>query len=176
MRNFKGLLLLSGLSLALVLNGCSLFPENKLNPAPARTPKPTPTVSMIKITPMPTKTRKKTPMPTLKMMPKTTPKNTKMITLITEKDLLNRIVRIQNAVNTGNWTLGNQETKALGVEMNRFSPTGENVQDLLNIATFNTIYTKLQADMKIQNKKMVLNDLENLKKELRKTVLNTKKG
>lgn len=168
MRHYKGILLTAGLTMLMVLNGCTLFPENNINPAPARTPKMTP--SMMKKTPMPTKTPMRTPTP--KMMPNGTPMKSPMLTLVSEKDLLNRIARIQNAVNKGDWTLANQETNALGLDMTRFSPTGKNAQDLLKIATFNTIYTKLQADVKLKNKKMVLNDLENLKKELRKMVSN----
>jgi hypothetical protein len=114
--------------------------------------------------------KKATPTPRLpgsikKVSPAPT-KRTKGLTSITEKQLVDRITRINQAASKGNWAIANRETNTLGLEMRRFRPTTSKGKSLREMASFDVIYTKLQADVKTKNKNAVIQDTRRLKTAL----------
>ncbi|MGE5581788.1 MAG: hypothetical protein ACM3X9_04535 [Bacillota bacterium] len=130
---------------SLAVNGCTLFPSsNKTRPAPTR-PKTT--------SPVKYKTPKVRPAPT---------KRTPGVSALTEKDINDRLSRIDAAVKRGDWSGANRETNALGIDMARYRPTGAKGRTLRDTANFNVMYTRLQADVKTKNKTACEKDVRNL--------------
>ncbi len=119
---------------SIMINGCTLFPNsNKSRPAPTRPKMTSPT------------------------------KRTPAVSGMTEKDITNRLTRIENSLNKGDWSKVNSETNSLGGDMMRFQPTGSKGKSLRNTANFDVMYTKLQADVKTKNKTAVSKDVRSIK-------------
>jgi hypothetical protein len=149
--NFKKILL--GVAMIVFINafaGCNWLNDNQPNPAPVRPRTPTPTRNM---TPTPTK---KTP----------------GASALTEKQLLDRIKRIETAAKKEDWSACNRETNLLGVDMTRYRPSSTNGKSLRNIATFDTAYAKLQADAKSKNRPGIIRDCDKLREDLRRIKTN----
>jgi hypothetical protein len=152
MRASKIFLAIWVLIFSIMLNGCTLFPSsNKTRPAPTR-PKAT--------SPVPQAPTNKTvrPAPT---------KRTPVVSSMTEKDITNRLTKIDDSLNKGDWAKVNSETNTLGGDMMRFQPTGSKGKSLRDTANFNVMYTKLQADAKTKNKAGVTNDIHSIKKAMK---------
>lgn len=151
--NFKKALLGNCL-LVLILSiaGCNWFTDNQTRPAPVRPRVPTPT-------------RNVNPAPT-KRVPGTT--------ALTEKQLQDRLDRIETAAKKGDWSVCNRETNLFGVDMTRYRPSSTNGKSLKNIATFNTAYAKLQADAKSKNRPAVIRDLDKIRDDLKRIRNNPK--
>lgn len=138
---------------SLIINGCTWFPNNRTRPAPVRPNSPSPTnrITTPLITPSPDRAN-------------TAPtKRIPGMSSITEKTLLSRISKIDKAAKEGNWTLANRETNTLGIEMARFSPPSAKGKALRDLANFNALYVKLQADVKTRNKTAVTQDTKKLR-------------
>jgi len=129
-----------------VFTGCNWLNDNQPRPAPVRPRTPTPTRN---ITPAPTK-------------------RTPGASGLTEKQLLDRIKRIETAAKKENWSICNRETNLLGVDMTRYRPSSTNGKSLRNIATFDTAYAKLQADAKSKNRPGIIKDCDKLRDDLRR--------
>ncbi len=153
MNNFKILLGICLLFFGLVLGGCNMFPNNQTRPAPVR--------PRVTITPSPTPNMKSTPT-----------KRIKGLTSITENQLTSRVAKIEQAITKGNWSVANKETNTLGLEMAKFRPASAKGKTLKELADFDSIYAKLQADVKVNNKTAALQDIKRLRtalQELKKT-------
>jgi hypothetical protein len=136
---------------SLAFSGCSLFPSNnKTRPAPTR-PKVT------------TPTRRA---PTNKVRPAPT-KRTPVASSMTEKDITNRLTKVEESLNKNNWSTANSETNKLGGDMMRFRPTGAKGKNLRETANFDVMYTKLQADVKTKNKTAVMGDIRSIKNAMK---------
>ena len=143
----KMLLGLVMLVLSVNLIGCNWFNDNQqTRPAPVRPRTPTPSPS---INQAPTK---KTP----------------GVSGLTEKQLLERIDRVEAAAKKEDWSTCNQETNLLGVDMTRYRPSTSNGKSLRNIATFDAAYTKLQADAKSKNRPAVIRNCDKLRDDLKR--------
>lgn len=150
--NFKKIILSVGMIvLCTAFTGCNLLNDNHNRPAPVR-PRPTPTRN---INPAPTK-------------------RTPGVSALTEKQLLDRIQRIETAAKKEDWSVCNRETNLLGVDMTRYRPSTTNGKALRNIATFDTAYTKLQADAKSKNRPAVIRSCDKLRDDLRRIKNNPK--
>lgn len=153
MMNSKKLLLsVVMLVLSISIIGCNWFNDNQTRPAPVRPRVPTPT-------------RQMNPAPT---------KRTPGASALSEKQLMDRISRIETAAKKEDWSVCNRETNLLGVDMTRYRPTTTNGKSLRNIATFDTAYTKLQADAKSKNRPGVIRDCDKLRDDLRRIKNNPK--
>lgn len=145
--NIKRILLgLTMIILSNVFTGCNWLNDNQPRPAPVRPRTPTPTRN---ISPSPTK---KTP----------------GASALTEKQLLDRIQRIEAAAKDEDWSTCNREANLLGVDMTRYRPSSSNGRSLRNIATFDTAYAKLQADAKSKNRPGIIRDCDKLRDDLRR--------
>lgn len=171
MRNSKLILLvISLLVFSLVIGGCSLFPTDKTRPAPVRPRKTTsPTIGKITPTPISTPVRKLSgvnqkmrPAP-MRPMPS---KQLKGITVVTEKNLHDRVTRIERAAARKDWLMAKRETNTLGLEMTRFRPITAKGKSLREIASFDAIYARLQTDCRLQNQTAVRQDTERLRMAL----------
>lgn len=119
---------------SIIINGCTLFPSsNKTRPAPTRPKMTSPT------------------------------KRTPAVSSMTEKDITNRLTKIEDSLNKGDWSKVNSETNSLGGDMMRFQPTESKGKSLRNTANFDVMYTKLQADVKTKNKTAVSKDVRSIK-------------
>ncbi len=119
---------------SIMINGCTLFPSsNKSRPAPTRPKMTSPT------------------------------KRTPAVSSMTERDITNRLTKIEDSLNKGDWSKVNSETNSLGGDMMRFQPTGSKGKSLRNTANFDVMYTKLQADVKTKNKTAVSKDVRSIK-------------
>ena len=148
MRASKLFLAIWLLIFSVFINGCSLFPSsNKSRPAPTR-PKVT----------SPTKRA-----PTNKAVRPAPTKRTPAVSSMTEKDITNRMTKIEGSLNKGDWSKVNSETNSLGGDMMRFRPTGPKGKSLRDTANFNVMYAKLQADVKTKNKTAVSRDVRSIK-------------
>jgi hypothetical protein len=157
MRTPKWFLGICLLIISLAFNGCTLFPStNKTRPAPTR--------------PKLTSPAKKAP--TGKVRPAPT-KRTPLASGLTEKDITNRLNKIESSLKKGDWTAVNSETNTLGGDMMRFRPTGTTGKSLRETANFNVMYTKLQADVKTKNNTAVLGDIRSIRNAM-KNVKSTK--
>ncbi len=130
--------------LSLTFTGCDWFNTNKTRPAPVRPRMKAPLRS---------------PAPTQKAL---------RATSITEKELRARIDTIEKEIKRSNWAVANRETNLLGTDMGRFRPTKSPGKSLREIASFDTIYVKLQADVKSKNKMASLKDVTRLRDALKK--------
>ncbi len=150
--NFKKVLLsVVMLVLSISITGCNWFTDNQTRPAPVR-PRVTPTP---KVSPVPTK---KTP----------------GASALTERQLMDRIDRIEAAAKKGDWSVCNRETNLLGVDMTRYRPSSSNGKSLRNIATFDGAYAKLQADAKSKNRPGVIRNCDKLRDDLKRIKNNPK--
>ncbi len=119
---------------SIIINGCTLFPSsNKSRPAPTRPKMTSPT------------------------------KRTPAVSSMTERDITNRLTKIEDSLSKGDWSKVNSETNSLGGDMMRFQPTGSKGKSLRNTANFDVMYTKLQADVKTKNKTAVSKDVRSIK-------------
>lgn len=128
----------------IAISGCNWFTGNQTRPAPVR-----PRVTI----------------------PKTSPTPTKKIpgaTALTEKQLQDRLSRIETAAKKDDWSVCNRETNLLGTDMTRYRPSSSNGKSLKNIATFDTTYAKLQADAKTKNRPAVVKDVNKLRDDLKR--------
>ncbi len=151
--NFKKILLgLGMIFISAAFTSCNWFTDNQTRPAPVRPRVPTPTRN---ISPAPTK-------------------ETPGASALTEKQLMDRINRIETAAKKENWSVCNRETNLLGIDMTRYRPSSTNGKSLRNIATFDTAYAKLQADAKSKNRPAVIRDVNKLKDDLRRIKNNPK--
>lgn len=151
--NFKKILLGVGMIvLSTAFTGCNWFTDNETRPAPVRPRVPTPTRN---INPAPTK-------------------RTPGASALTEKQLLDRIQRIETAAKKKDWSVCNRETNLLGADMTRYRPSTTDGKALRNIATFDTTYTKLQADAKSKNRPAVIRNCDKLRDDLRRIKNNPK--
>ncbi len=162
MRISKVILLVIGvLVFSLVIGGCNLFPNNKTRPAPVR-PRNISNVKPVRITPKPISRT-----PGINQRTRTAPsKRIQGLSGISERSLLDRVTRIEQAASRGNWSLANRETNTLGLEMSRFRPTHSKGKALREIANFDAIYAKLQADTRLKNRDAVIRDTRSLKAAL----------
>lgn len=134
------------LILSLTISGCNWFGDNQTRPAPVRP-------------------RIATPIPNTEKAPtKKIPGTTKL----TEKQLLERIEKVETAAKKGDWSVCNRETNLLGTDMTRYSPSTTDGKSLMNIATFDSTYAKLQADVKSKNRPAVIRDLQKLRDDLKR--------
>jgi hypothetical protein len=87
---------------------------------------------------------------------------------VSERTLLDRIARIEQAATRGAWTLADRETNTLGLEMARFRPTTAHGKgrSLREMANFDAMYAKLQADCRLRNRNAVIRDTQRLKAAL----------
>ncbi|HEX7713724.1 MAG TPA: hypothetical protein VF531_06850 [Bacillota bacterium] len=169
MRTPKSILGIGIMVISLVIGGCSLFPSNQTRPAPVR-PRATvsPRSSPAPLGPIATrgpKTTIKGKKPTTKVRP--APVRTPGLSSVTDQHLVNRLVTINNAVTKNNWTVANREVNTLGTDMARFRPTRSKAKTLRDMASFDTIYVKLQADVKAKNKTAAMQDVKNMQNALR---------
>lgn len=134
--------------------GCNWLTDNQTRPAPVRPGDPTPT-----------RIRNVNPAPT---------KKTPGASALTEKQLTDRINRIETAAKKEDWPTCNRETNLLGVDMTRYRPSSTNGKSLKNIATFDTAYAKLQADVKSKNRPAVIKDINKLRDDLQRIKNNPK--
>jgi hypothetical protein len=132
------------------LTGCNWLNDNQTRPAPVRPREPTPTRN---IRQAPTK-------------------RTPGAAALTEKQLLDRISRIEEAAKKGDWSVCNRETNLLGVDMTRYRPSSSNGKSLRNIATFDAAYAKLQADAKSKNRPAVIRNCDKLRDDLKRIKTN----
>ena len=130
------------LILGLMVAGCN--PTNKTRPAPVR---PKVTAPTKKVRPAPTK-------------------RTPGLGTVTSKHISDRIAKIETAVKNGKWSEANSETNTLGMDMTKFTPSGVKGKSLRETTGFDSIYVKLQADVKVKNKKAALDDLKRLSEKL----------
>lgn len=145
--NFRKMLLgFALLVLGIAVTGCNWFADNQTRPAPVRPRTPTPTRN---INPAPTK-------------------RTPGASALTEKQLLDRINRIEEAAKKEDWSVCNRETNLLGVDMTRYRPSTTNGKSLRNIATFDAAYAKLQADAKSENRPAVIRNCDKLRDDLKR--------
>lgn len=165
-------LVLSILILGAVTGGCNLFPNSNTRPAPVR-PRNILNQRTIRVTPK----ARVTPKPGATPKPATTPRLTnrtrpapskriKGLSGISERSLLDRITRIEQAALRGNWGIANRNTNTLGLEMARFRPTRPGGKTLREIGSFDAIYAKLQADVRMKNRTAVFRDTRRLKAAL----------
>ncbi|MGE5604955.1 MAG: hypothetical protein ACM3YE_04600 [Bacteroidota bacterium] len=140
------------LVLSIAVIGCNWFTDNQTRPAPVRPRNPTPTRN---INPAPTK-------------------RTPGASALTEKQLLDRINRIEAAAKKGDWSVCNRETNLLGVDMTRYRPSTTNGKSLRNIGTFDAAYAKLQADAKSKNRPAVIRNCDKLRDDLKRIKNNPK--
>jgi hypothetical protein len=141
----KYLMIIGATILILTVSGCDWFNGgNQSRPAPVRPRMENPMRS---------------PAPT---------KRVPGISSVTEKSLLQRIGRTETEVRRGNWPGANREVDRLGLEMARFRPTKSRGKSLREIASFDTIYTRLQGDCKIRNRSSALRNLDRLRDTLRR--------
>lgn len=131
---------------SIAVTGCNWFTDNQNRPAPVRPRNPTPTRN---IRQAPTK---KTP----------------GASALTEKQLLDRIDRIEAAARKGDWSVCNRETNLLGVDMTRYRPSTTDGKSLRNISTFDAAYAKLQADAKSKNRPAVIRNCDKLRDDLKR--------
>lgn len=174
MRTPKSILGIGIMVITLVIGGCTLFPNNQTRPAPVRprataTPRSSPT-PLGPIATRGPKTIIKGKKPTI--TPKSTkirpaPVRTPALSGVTEQHLVNRLVTINNAVTKNDWAVANREVNTLGTDMARYRPTRSKAKTLRDMASFDTIYVKLQADVKAKNKTAVMQDIKNMQKALR---------
>lgn len=145
--NFKKMFLgVMMLVLSSNLTGCNWFTDNQTRPAPVR-PR----------TPAPTRNIRQAPT-----------KKTPGASALTEKQLLDRINRIEEAAKKEDWSVCNRETNLLGVDMTRYRPSTSNGKSLRNIATFDAAYAKLQADAKSKNRPAVIRNCDKLRDDLKR--------
>lgn len=136
---------------SLAFNGCTLFPSsNKTRPAPTR--------------PKVTSPAKKAPSNQVRPAPT---KRTPAVSSMTEKDITNRLTKIEDSLKKGDWSAVNGETNSLGGDMMRFRPTGTKGKSLRETANFNVMYTKLQADVKTKNKTAAMGDVRSIKNAMK---------
>jgi hypothetical protein len=148
MRASKIFLAIWLLIFSVMINGCTLFPSsNKSRPAPTRPRMTSPTKRA----------------PTNKAVRPAPTKRTPAVSSMTEKDITNRLTKIDDSLKKGDWAKANSETNTLGGDMMRFRPTGTKGKSLRETANFNVMYTKLQADVKTKNKTAVSNDIRSIK-------------
>jgi len=149
-RTPKTILGISLLIISLAINGCTLFPStNKTRPAPTRPKMTSPT--------------KRTPSDKVRPAPT---KRTPAISSMTEKEITDRLTKIDASLKKDDWAAVNKETNSLGGDMLRFRPTGAKGKSLRETANFDTLYAKLQADVKTKNKTAVMNDVKNLQNSM----------
>lgn len=134
-----GCILLLGLAMA----GCNPV-NNNTRPAPVRPKVTNPTKN---VRPAPTK-------------------RTPGLQAVTAKHIADRIVKIETAVKNNKWAEANSETNTLGLDMTKFKPTGIKGKSLRETAGFDTMYVKLQADVKAKNKTAALDDLKRMSQKL----------
>ena len=153
----------SVLVLSLIIGGCSLFPSNKqTRPAPVRPKLSTPN----RVTPSPTPgmpntlNKKVRPAPT---------KRIKGVASITEKHLMDRLIRIEESLTKGNWSMANREVNSFGLDMAKYQPTHGKVKSLPKMGNFDVIYGKLQTEIKAKNKTAALRDTRRLMELLKTT-------
>jgi hypothetical protein len=155
-------LLISVLVFGLIIGGCSLFPSNKTRPAPVR-PRNISNLRTIRMTPKPTS---KIPGVNRRILPAPS-KRIRGLSSISQRSLLDRITRIQQAATRGNWSLANRETNTLGLEMSRFRPSSTSKgRSLREMANFDAMYVKIQADCRLRNRMAVIRDAQRLKAAL----------
>jgi hypothetical protein len=153
--NFKMILLSIGMIVFCgFFAGCNWLTDNQTRPAPVRPRDPTPT-----------RIRNTNPAPT---------KKTPGVSALTEKQLLDRINRIETAAKKEDWSTCNRETNLLGMDMTRYRPSSTDGKSLRNIATFDTAYTKLQADAKSKNRPGIIKGCDKLRDDLRRIKNNPK--
>lgn len=134
---------------ALVLNGCNWFTGPKTRPAPIR-----------RATPMPTRN--------IKTTPGTTPgKTSPGVGSLSEKQLIDRVDKIEQAARGSNWTVANREVNSLGMDMTRFRPATAKGKSLREMARFDGLYVKLQTDVKTKNKAALTTDAKKIKDALK---------
>lgn len=131
---------------SIAVTGCNWFTDNQNRPAPVRPRNPTPTRN---IRQAPTK-------------------RTPGASALTEKQLLDRIDRIEAAAKKGDWSVCNRETNLLGVDMTRYRPSTTDGKSLMNISTFDAAYAKLQADAKSKNRSAVIKNCDKLRDDLKR--------
>lgn len=155
-------LIISVLVFGLVIGGCNLFPSNKTRPAPVR-PRNISNLRTIRMTPRPTSG---IPGVNKRFLP--APKRIRGLSGISQRRLLDRITRIEQAATRGVWPLANRETNTLGLEMSRFRPTTTTSKgrSLREMANFDAMYVKLQADCRLKNRMAVIRDTRRLKAAL----------
>jgi hypothetical protein len=85
---------------------------------------------------------------------------------MTEKEITDRLTKIDASLKKDDWAAVNKETNSLGGDMLRFRPTGAKGKSLRETANFDTLYAKLQADVKTKNKTAVMNDVKNLQNSM----------
>lgn len=147
----------SGLILAFLITGCSLFPNNNTkNETPTR---PSPTRSVKPTRPAPTRPAPMNPSPT-KKVPGVSAKGTQQLT--------SRIKRIESAIKAKDWAKANSETNAMAGDMARFKPTdkntvGKKAGNLPDMAKLDAVYARLQADVKTKNATKSMADLKEMR-------------
>lgn len=155
------LLVISVLVFSLISGGCSLFPSDKTRPAPVR-PRNISNLKSIRFTPKPANK-----MPGVNKRTRQAPtKRLRGFSGISERSLLDRITRIEQAAARRSWSLANRETNTLGLEMARFRPPASKGRSLREIARFDAIYARLQADCRLRNQAAVIRDARKLRAEL----------
>lgn len=149
MRYSKIIALTSVLALILLITGCNLLSEDRTRPAPVRPNTQNRTNNTTKNQQSPTK-------------------NIPGTQSLTEEDLLKQISTIEQAVKEKDWKAANREGNELGVDMARYRPDDPDGKSLRDTTSFNLIYTKLQANLKTKNQAGCLEDLKNLRNEMKK--------
>jgi len=86
---------------------------------------------------------------------------------MTEKNITNRLTKIEGSLKKDDWSIANSETNKLGGDMMRFRPTGPKGKSLRETANFNVMYTKLQADIKTKNKTAAMGDVRSIKDSMK---------
>lgn len=142
MRVQKFLIVLCVILFTLAFGGCNT--TNKTRPAP---------------------TRHKITAPTKKVRPAPT-KRTPGLATMTDKQIADRISKIETAVKSGNWSAATRETDTLGIDMTKFRPAAAKGKSLREMTSFSALYTRLQADIRMKNKTGAMNDLKRFKEQL----------
>lgn len=156
-------LVISVMVFSLVIGGCNLLPNNNTRPAPVR-PRNILNQRTIRITPNPAPRK-----PGLNNRMRPAPsKRLRGISSISERSLLDRVTQIEQAALRRNWSRANRETNTLGLEMTRFRPTTTTSKgkSLREMANFDAMYVKLQADCRLRNQTAVIRDTRRLKAAL----------
>jgi hypothetical protein len=145
MHLLKALAITLVLTLALVFGGCN---TTKQRPAPIR-PKATMSPS-VSPTGSPSGTTKRLP----------------GVSKVSKKDIESRLVKIEDHVKKGNWSVANREVNSLGGDMARFYPSSAKGKSLREMAVMDTDYGKLQLDVKTKKKDSALKNCTKIRKTL----------
>lgn len=168
MRTSKFLLGLWLMIFGLAISGCTLFPNNR--PAPIRPRAPRIKAPMLTVRPGPTGMTT-TPNPKVRTAPT---KRIPGLGGISEKTLLQRVNRIEDAAQKNDWGMATRETNTLGMDITRFRSNAPKGKFLRELPSISATYTKLQANVRTKNKTAVMNNLKSMKSDLQKIQSNSR--